>query len=1389
MRRRSILAVVLAAIIASSMVAVAATVPTANVEYDSHTTDGDFQNGTLTDLSIQETGSDASAVGNTIGDDIQITGTDSPGANETFQLGSYDSVVTSPTISLTGIDNTEWDNVSQPGSHDGDSFTVSVGGTDTALGPSTNDKPLVSIESGAPEKRWSVEHPDIVTAVAENDTHIFTTPDGTNDLKAIRKTDGSVSWSYNAGSVDHNGVTVTSTAVYTGDVNGNLYKIDHSGNEVWVDSSGSNIVYSLANNGTHIFVSRSGSVVDAYDSSGAVQWTNTDNSNGVYGIAASGSYVYTAAGSQEVRKIDSTGSTVWSFTGHTDQVSDVVTNGTEVYSTGIDGTVRKLNSTGGEQWKVDINGYGQSLALDGNDLFVGNTFANVLLFDAGSGAEKWRYNGHTGDVYAVAADGTEFYSGAGDNTAHKVTYMASDVDVAVDGTSIVSHTGRLDESETDSGEVSLATGDHTVDVTATGTVDVSVDLQEITETQDPGVELNGNSQTYSGTLNESESTSIDWADTVLQKNAENTINVSLPDLGADAPDMLVDYEFVTQTSSSFGSPEYVSETYSVANATDMSVNVSLYNAEGTFYYEKYDGSNWVTVDQTSLTTNGTHTLSSGPIEDSTQLRARVTFSDTGSDPVAELRSDTIFFQAHGAYVADPQPGTEVTTNNESIDLTATINDYEFGTPQSDSVTADLLWQGSTAASATLTAQGDVTHTQSLSTYYDTYEWSVAMDDSYGVSSTSNTYHVYGPLRFQSGSGMIANVTGQTDMLSPQTADVYPFSNTIYLDTSDGTVELVSNAATNASVAPADIEGTYTNLSDVDASAGALTANPADKAKLTVNGAATEVAWTDYAIDDGTVDTVISGPDGTSTDVTYYGLPSDLTMTAINASTGTPLAVTQSDGTGQATFTIDHSQQTVKLVSGDETETPEQSAASPVGDQSTEPAEFNVTVTDQDFPDDNVSVTIDSDGSQVHSTTITQNSTITTSMPQSALTGGEHTWTVNTTDKFGNVRVVEYDYTIPSQVYIYNETRNASNIHELIDGTDVSVRATLTGSGGTVVEDTISDGSFDLSGYDPTQTYILTVETDDYHVRSVYLPNLYEQNSIFLLNKSQPSQQNIITVEDRTGNYEDNPVLETQRVINTSNVPNATDDGYKWVTIAGDRLGADNTYTANFEQNKRYRFVVTNDDGDSRVLGEYVAETDQPINLGIGSIDYQFGGEKEGYEWTATIENTSSGGLITYAYNDYNNLTDSITLEIRDREDGTIIASETFTSGPYGELVYTKQISQSQYENQTWEVSWEADRDGETVSAVRPIGGRGPIDFGVLDAFWITAAFSLIALVLAFAVGASISAGAGGLAVAGWMGIAWYIGAVPTELGAGAIILAFLVSAWTTVNEQEQQVIQ
>jgi hypothetical protein len=292
--------------------------------------------------------------------------------------------------------------------------------------------------------------------------------------------------------------------------------------------------------------------------------------------------------------------------------------------------------------------------------------------------------------------------------------------------------------------------------------------------------------------------------------------------------------------------------------------------------------------------------------------------------------------------------------------------------------------------------------------------------------------------------------------------------------------------------------------------------------------------------------------------------------------------------------------------------------------------------------------------------------------------------------------------------------------------------------------------------------------------------------VYLLNKTIASTTNTVTLSDRTGKFSDNPVLQTQRVINTSNVTNISDDGYQWVTIGGDRLGADEQFVAHFEQTERYRFVVRNSQGDTRVLGEYTAELDGPIDLEIGSIAYELGNESAGYEWSASIENETTGGAITFAYNDNQNITDSLNLVIKNRDTGTVIANERFTNGPYGEIVYVESISQNQYDNESFVVEWDADRGDETITAKQVVGSRQGIDLPI-DKVWKNVIYAAITLLLAFLVGAGISPGAGAITVASWSGVAWYIELVPAELGAGVVILAFAIGAWTTMQEQTPEV--
>lgn len=116
------------------------------------------------------------------------------------------------------------------------------------------------------------------------------------------------------------------------------------------------------------------------------------------------------------------------------------------------------------------------------------------------------------------------------------------------------------------------------------------------------------------------------------------------------------------------------------------------------------------------------------------------------------------------------------------------------------------------------------------------------------------------------------------------------------------------------------------------------------------------------------------------------------------------------------------------------------------------------------------------------------------------------------------------------------------------------------------------------------------------------------------------------------------------------------------------------------------------------------------------------------------------------------------------------------------------MTQDQYENHSFEVSWEADRGDTTYSGSRVLGSKRPLSIPI-GPYWNQLFYAAIVVLLAFVVGVGISPGAGAITVGAWTGVAWYIDLVPTELGAGAVILILAIGAWTTMREQEPGVIQ
>jgi len=341
--------------------------------------------------------------------------------------------------------------------------------------------------------------------------------------------------------------------------------------------------------------------------------------------------------------------------------------------------------------------------------------------------------------------------------------------------------------------------------------------------------------------------------------------------------------------------------------------------------------------------------------------------------------------------------------------------------------------------------------------------------------------------------------------------------------------------------------------------------------------------------------------------------------------------------------------------------------------------------------------------------------------------------------------------------------------------NTSVEVTVTGSGGAVKNVNISDGEVDMTGLPADQSYVFTIDPEGYHVREIYIKSIYDQAAVFALNKSRSSVENKLSVTDRSGQF-DEPIVTVERVVNTSRVAQMPDNGDEWVTIGGDRLGASGFYIVQLQQSARYRFVVTNQQGETRVLGEYTAKASGDIPLEIGTIEYNLGPDNSSYTWmTDAVNESDTQPAVTFAYDDAANATDWVYVEFRYRNNSTVFASRNFTNGPYGEVAFTEPVNATVYNTHDFVAVWNASRAGNTIEGKRIVGGKRDIA-PPLAGVWMHLGYGGMVFLLAFVAGAGAGAPVAAVVVSVFAGLSVFLGLAPAALGFGAAILGLFLSA-------------
>jgi hypothetical protein len=617
--------------------------------------------------------------------------------------------------------------------------------------------------------------------------------------------------------------------------------------------------------------------------------------------------------------------------------------------------------------------------------------------------------------------------------------------------------------------------------------------------------------------------------------------------------------------------------------------------------------------------------------------------------------------------------------------------------------------------------------------------------------------ISGDATFGSGNGLSVTVDGSTDAYL---VDPSPLSSSFDVVTEAGNITFSAFGTAHAEVAVGEITGTWTNITNIDADPNDLTIDPADKSSVTVAQEIDSFNYTGtFAVDDGTVDFVYSGTSGQS-EVAITGVVADQQIVAVDADTGNYLDVATSDGSGSITFdALTNSKHAVKLQT-QSLEDPILENASPTGGQSSDPSQVSVDVNDPEFDNgDSVTVTIDIDGSQVSQQTISANQSVSASISASGKTGGQHTWQVEADPKYGDTVTENYQYSVPDTLFV----RNASNHSQLIKS-PLSVDGTFFSDDSIVDRQGITGGTIDMSGLQVSESWIIRVEpsSDNFTTRTLWVNNIYEQQSIYLLNKSAFSTvDSRFVLEDPGAEYDSQSILKIQKPINTSSQT-------EWQTVHSDAFGAEGV-TAELQQGQRYRLKVRNEQGNEQIVGPYRADVSETVTVEPGAPVIEIEDFNEGWGATAELRNNT----LEYVYNDTDQETDKLTVWIHERGNvsNRLVANATYFDLGEASAQHTLTVDEKA---KVWDVVFIIERNGETKTQRETVQNRPSGLFGAIPDNW-RLMIGLGSLFLLAGVFSLLNAAVGAVVVSLVGGLWWWVGLLPGATSGIAVVLALLLS--------------
>ena len=617
-------------------------------------------------------------------------------------------------------------------------------------------------------------------------------------------------------------------------------------------------------------------------------------------------------------------------------------------------------------------------------------------------------------------------------------------------------------------------------------------------------------------------------------------------------------------------------------------------------------------------------------------------------------------------------------------------------------------------------------------------------------------------------GVEINVSGDRDQ---NWETPYRDSDTVYVETANkGNMSFSSPGTVTANVSADVLEGTFTNVTDIDTGGDELRLNPDDKPPVRVDSAAA-FNYTDYQADDGNVDFTVDS--SSSTDVNLTGFQADDDLIAINDDTGAIIDGNVADSTGEINLTIPSGQTDVRLEKGGGP--PQLSNPTPQGRTDGFPSTLEINVSDDGFSTDEVTVDFEVDGNPEGSATVSSDGVASTSFNADM---AAYSVTATATDATGQTTIETWTFETPQNLTI----REARNPNAIID--DRRVNATFFRDG-NITEKSTTNGNISMDGLPIEDNIVVTLDAEagtspsDYFSNENLVVDFTEQQDAYLLNSAVASQTVRFTLTDRTGGeFENNkPTVGVQKPLDHGGALPST----QYRTIYADRFGPKGA-TAELEDGQRYRIIVRNDDNDVRSLGSYEADASETVELEVGQIGVGPQTDGASVSHNFTYDDSGASTYIRVRYNDTATETEQIRLRIYEfnNESNVLVTNQTFRDG-YGTFAYNRKLTAAE-ENKTWTVELRGERPGDNYAVTSPVGESANVLPGMPERLKILISMGTIVIVAGLF--SQINGHFGALAVAGLGGIFWFVGFLPDGVDIGIVVLAMVVAGLIFVRERE-----